>query len=221
MEKAHTDDIQVENRLKLMYSSCNDIKMGFDNTRRERKTYEEVEKDCNLHPYCEYDASRLKCINKIEYPELDAEYQKPCSSIFNRYQCEANPKCYYVNEKCKRDATKLSSEEMQEIMNRSVRNLGFTSKQIREANLYHSLRELGFTDEQVKQMVPEYKSLLDKGMTHEEASEIIDAKYILDGGKVKRKSSRNKSSRSKSSRNKSSRSKSSRSKSSKGRKNYK
>jgi hypothetical protein len=210
MEKAHTDDIQVENRLKLMYSSCNDIKMGFDNTRRERKTYEEVEKDCNLHPYCEYDASRLKCINKIEYPELDAEYQKPCSSIFNRYQCEANPKCYYVNEKCKRDATKLSSEEMQEIMNRSVRNLGFTSKQIREANLYHSLRELGFTDEQVKQIVPEIKTLIENGMTHEEASAIIDRKY-LNGGKVKRKSSRSKSSRSKSNR----------SKSSKGRKNYK
>jgi len=214
MEKAHTDDIQVENRLKLMYSSCNDIKMGFDNTRRERKTYEEVEKDCNLHPYCEYDASRLKCINKIEYPELDAEYQKPCSSIFNKYQCEANPKCYYVNEKCKRDATKLSSEEMQEIMNRSVRNLGFTSKQIREANLYHSLRELGLTDEQVKQIVPEYKTLLDNGMTHEEASAIIDRKY-LNGGKVKRKRSRSKSTRSKSTRNKRI------SQRSKGRKNYK
>ena len=190
------DDIELSNRLNLMYSSCNDIKMGIDmKMRRNRKTYEEVEKDCNLHPYCEYDASRLKCIDKIEYPELDAEYQKPCSSIFNRYQCEANPKCYYMNEKCKRDETKLSNEEVQEIMYRSVRNLGFSNKQIREANLHHSLRELGLTDEQVKQIVPEIKTLLENGMTYEEASAIIDRKY-LNGGKVKRKRSRSKRSRS-------------------------
>ena len=94
----------------------------------KNRTHEQVIRDCNLHPECEYDTPRQRCIVIPQYPDADAIYQKPCATL-DKFKCEQNPKCYYDTKisECKRDATKLSNEEVQELMDETVRNLGIKS----------------------------------------------------------------------------------------------
>lgn len=119
-----TMDQDLIDRLALTDYTCNSIKIGFDVWSRKNRTHEQVIRDCNLHPNCEYDTPRQRCIVIPQYPDADAIYQEPCTKL-NQFQCEKNQKCYYDTKisECKRDATKLSNEEVQELMDDTVRNL--------------------------------------------------------------------------------------------------
>ncbi len=122
-------DPDPKERLNLMSAyHCHQIKFGFDILTGNNRTHDQVVRDCNLHPYCEYDTSRARCIDKPEHPELNAKYQEPCAKL-DQYRCVDNPKCYYDTKtsECKRDATKLSNEELQELMDQTVLHLGIKS----------------------------------------------------------------------------------------------
>jgi hypothetical protein len=106
-----TMDQDLLDRLELTKYTCNSIKIGFDVWSGKNRTHEQVIRDCNLHPHCEYDTPRQRCIDKPEQPELNAKYQEPCATL-DKFTCDQNQKCYYDTKisECKRDATKLSNE---------------------------------------------------------------------------------------------------------------
>jgi hypothetical protein len=112
-------------RLDMSQYTCNSIKIGFDVFTGKNRTHAQVIRECNLHPNCEYDTPRQRCIVIPQYPDADAIYQEPCTKL-NQFQCKQNPKCYYDTKisECKRDATTLSDEEVQDLMDETVRNLG-------------------------------------------------------------------------------------------------
>ena len=118
-------DKDLKKRLDLIKYHCDTIKIGFDVFTGKNRTHEQVMHECNLHPYCEYDTSRQRCSDIHRYPDVDAKYQEPCARL-SQHDCIQNTKCYYNTKtsECKRDATKLSNEEVQELMNDTVRNLG-------------------------------------------------------------------------------------------------
>jgi hypothetical protein len=121
-------DPDLKERLDLTKYNCNSIKIGFDVFTGKNRTHEQVIRECNLHPYCEYDTSRQRCRDIHRYPDVDAKYQEPCATL-DKFKCEQNQKCYYdtKNSECKRDATKLSNEEVQKLMDDTVWNLGIKS----------------------------------------------------------------------------------------------
>ena len=123
-----TMDQDLLDRLALTDYTCSSIKIGFDVWSGKTRTHEQVIRECNLHPNCEYDTPRQRCIVIPQYPDADAIYQEPCNKL-NKFQCDQNQKCYYDTKisECKRDATKLSNEEVQELMDETVRNLGIKS----------------------------------------------------------------------------------------------
>jgi hypothetical protein len=77
----------------------------------------------------------------MEHPERDAEYQKPCAML-SKDDCDKHPQCYYnvKDVQCKRDATKLSNDEIQEMMNQTLRGLGFTDEQIRQNKIDYPIQ---------------------------------------------------------------------------------
>jgi hypothetical protein len=77
-------DPDPKERLNLMSAyHCHQIKFGFDILTGNNRTHDQVVRDCNLHPYCEYDTSRARCIDKPEHPELNAKYQNHVLSLTN------------------------------------------------------------------------------------------------------------------------------------------
>ena len=119
-----SEDDTLKERLYLTINhTCNQLNQLEDEDTRRKK--------CNLHARCSFDEKKKLCTFRMDDYPVNAEYQKPCTEL-SKSECFKESKCYYDGFQCKRDATKLTSEEFQEIMNQTLRSLGYTDEQIRQ-----------------------------------------------------------------------------------------